>query len=136
MNAISKPDIRPENPRFSSGPCTKPPGWSLDQLGGAFVGRSHRHATGKAKLKDVITRTRDVLQIPDSHIIAIVPGGDTGAIEMAMWSMLGARGVDMLAWDNFGATWAADATGHLKLGDVRVLEIVQRPAGRLGAGSG
>ncbi len=122
MNAISKPDIRPENPRFSSGPCTKPPGWSLDQLGDAFLGRSHRSAIGKAKLKDVITRTRASLGIPDTHIIGLVPGGDTGAIEMAMWSMLGARGVDMLAWENFGATWAADVKNQLKLDDVRVLD--------------
>ena len=122
MNAIPKPDIRPANPRFSSGPCTKPPGWSLDKLKDAFVGRSHRHATGKARLKDVISRTRDVLEIPESYHIAIVPGSDTGAMEMALWSMLGARGVDMLAWESFGATWAADATAHLKLDDVRVLD--------------
>ncbi len=122
MNAIPKPGVRPANPRFSSGPCAKPPGWSLDALEDAFVGRSHRHATGKARLKDVITRTRDVLGIPESYHIAIVPGSDTGAMEMALWSMLGARGVDMLAWESFGATWAADATGHLKLDDVRVLD--------------
>lgn len=122
MNVLTKPDIRPANPRFSSGPCTKIPGWSLDQLSDAFLGRSHRHAIGKARLKEVITRTRDILGIPDTHIIGIVPGGDTGAIEMAMWSMLGARGADMLAWDNFGSTWAVDATKHLKLDDVRVLE--------------
>ena len=122
MNALTKPDTRPANPLFSSGPCTKIPGWSVDQLKDAFLGRSHRHATGKAKLKDVITRTRAILGIPDSHLIGIVPGGNTGAIEMAMWSMLGARGVDMLAWENFGATWAADVTGQLKLVDVRVID--------------
>jgi len=122
VNALTKPDTRPANPLFSSGPCTKIPGWSLDQLKDAFLGRSHRHATGKAKLQDVITRTRAILGIPDSHLIGIVPGGDTGAIEMAMWSMLGARGVDMLAWENFGATWAADVTGQLKLVDVRVID--------------
>ncbi len=122
MNAIPKPDVRPANPRFSSGPCAKPPGWSLDNLKDAFVGRSHRHATGKARLKEVHTRTRDVLGIPDGHHIAIVPGSDTGAMEMALWSMLGARGVDMLAWESFGATWAADATDHLKLDDVRVMD--------------
>jgi len=94
----------------------------VDQLKDAFLGRSHRHATGKAKLKGVITRTRAILGIPDSHLIGIVPGGNTGAIEMAMWSMLGARGVDMLAWENFGATWAADVTGQLKLVDVRVID--------------
>ncbi|MDA1089719.1 MAG: phosphoserine transaminase [Proteobacteria bacterium] len=122
MNTPQKPDIRPENPCFSSGPCAKIPGWSLDQLSGAFVGRSHRHAIGKAKLKDVITRTRAVLGIPDTHLIGIVPGSDTGAMEMALWSMLGARGVDMLAWESFGATWATDVTKQLKLDDVRVLD--------------
>jgi len=122
MNTPQKPDIRPENPRFSSGPCTKIPGWSLDQLSDVFAGRSHRSAIGKAKLKEIITRTRDVLEIPDSHLIGIVPGGDTGAMEMALWSMLGARGVDMLAWENFGATWAIDATDQLKLDDIRVLD--------------
>ncbi|MEE8352200.1 MAG: phosphoserine aminotransferase, partial [Rhodospirillales bacterium] len=110
MNELSKPDTRPANPRFSSGPCTKPPGWSLDNLSDAFVGRSHRHKDGKARLEEVITRTRGVLEIPDTHQIAIVPGSDTGAMEMALWSMLGARGVDMLAWESFGATWAADVS--------------------------
>lgn len=133
MNAIPKPDIRPANPRFSSGPCTKPPGWSLDQLEHAFVGRSHRHATGKARLKDVIARTRDVLGIPESYHIAIVPGSDTGAMEMALWSMLGARGVDMLAWESFGAIWAADVTAQLKLDDVRVLEAAYGDLPDLGA---
>ena len=122
MNTPQKPDIRPANPRFSSGPCTKPPGWSLDCLKDAFVGRSHRHKTGKEKLKEVITRTRDVLGIPDGHHIAIVPGSDTGAMEMALWSMMGARGVDLLAWDSFGVTWAADVTDHLKLDDTRILK--------------
>ena len=115
MNALTKPDTRPANPHFSSGPCTKIPGWSLDHLKDAFVGRSHRHAIGKAKLKDVITRTRAVLGIPDSHIIGIVPGGDTGAIEMAMWSMLGQRPVEMLAWESFGAGWVTDVVKQLKL---------------------
>ena len=133
MNAIPKPDVRPANPRFSSGPCTKPPGWSLDQLEHAFVGRSHRHATGKARLKDVITRTRDVLGIPESYHIAIVPGSDTGAMEMALWSMLGARGVDMLAWESFGAIWAADVTAQLRLDDVRVLEAPYGDLPDLGA---
>lgn len=122
MNTAPKPDIRPANPRFSSGPCTKPPGWSLDDLKDAFVGRSHRHKTGKEKLKEVITRTRDVLGIPSSHHIAIVPGSDTGAMEMALWSMLGPRSVDLLEWDSFGATWAADVTGQLNLDGARVLK--------------
>ena len=122
MNTPQKPDIRPANPRFSSGPCTKPPGWSLGDLKDAFIGRSHRHATGKEKLKEVISRTRDVLGIPAGHHIAIVPGSDTGAMEMALWSLLGARGADLLAWDSFGATWAADVTGHLMIDNARVLE--------------
>lgn len=122
MNTPQKPDTRPANPRFSSGPCTKPPGWSLNDLKDAFVGRSHRHATGKEKLKEVLTRTRDILGIPDGHHIAIVPGSDTGAMEMALWSMLGTRGVDLLAWDNFGATWATDAAKHLKIDGARVIE--------------
>ncbi len=122
MNTPQKPDLRPGNPRFSSGPCTKPPGWSLDSLKDAFIGRSHRHKTGKERLKEVITSTRDVLGIPDTHHIAIVPGSDTGAMEMALWSLLGSRGVDLLSWDNFGATWAADVTGHLKIDGARVIE--------------
>ncbi len=122
MNELSKPDIRPANPRFSSGPCAKRPGWSAAGLEAAFVGRSHRHKDGKARLKEVIQRTRAVLDIPESHLIAIVPGSDTGAMEMAMWSLLGARGVDVLNWENFGATWAKDVTGQLRLEGARVLE--------------
>ena len=122
MNGLSKPDIRPANPRFSSGPCAKRPGWSAAGLEAAFVGRSHRHKDGKARLKEVIQRTRAVLDIPESHLIAIVPGSDTGAMEMAMWSLLGARGVDVLNWENFGATWAKDVTGQLRLEGARVLE--------------
>ncbi len=128
MNTPQKPDIRPANPRFSSGPCTKPPGWSLDSLEDAFVGRSHRHKIGKERLKELITRTRDVLGIPAGYHIAIVPGSDTGAMEMALWSMMGVRGVDLLAWDSFGATWAADVTDHLKIKDTR---IIQAPYGEL-----
>ncbi len=122
MNELSKPDIRPANPRFSSGPCTKRPGWSAAGLEAAFVGRSHRHKDGKARLKEVIQRTRAVLGIPESHLIGIVPGSDTGAMEMAMWSLLGARGVDVLNWENFGATWAKDVTDQLRLEGARVLE--------------
>ena len=122
MNANPKPDVRPANPRFSSGPCAKRPGWSVSGLGDAFVGRSHRHAIGKARLREVIDRTRTQLSIPDGHLIGIVPGSETGAMEMALWSLLGARGVDMLSWENFGDTWAKDVRDHLKLDDVRVLE--------------
>ena len=122
MNALSKPDIRPANPRFSSGPCTKRPGWSAAALEDAFVGRSHRHKEGKARLKEVMDRTRAVLQIPESHLLGLVPGSDTGAMEMALWSLLGVRGVDVLNWEHFGATWADDVTGHLRLNDARVIE--------------
>ena len=122
LNLPKKPTIRPNNPRFSSGPCAKYPNWSPYDLQDSFLGRSHRHVTGKQKLKEVITRTRDILQIPESHQIAIVPGSDTGAMEMAMWSMLGKRGIDLLAWDSFGFTWANDVTDHLKIQDSRIID--------------
>ena len=98
----AKPDVRPANPNFSSGPCSKRPGWSLDQLSGAPLGRSHRAKPGKAKLAEAIELTRKVLKVPDGYRIGIVPASDTGAVEMALWSLLGARGVDMLAWESFG----------------------------------
>ncbi len=122
MNELSRPDMRPANPRFSSGPCAKRPGWSLAALEDAFIGRSHRHEDGKARLMEVMHRTRSVLGIPDHYHVAIVPGSDTGAMEMAMWSLLGVRGVDLLKWENFGATWANDVQNQLKIDDVRVLE--------------
>ena len=115
MTQPEKPATRPENPRFSSGPCTKRPGWSLDALGDACLGRSHRSAPGKAKLKSVIEKTRDILGIPDNYKIGIVPASDTGAVEMALWSLLGARGVEVLAWESFGKGWATDITKQLKL---------------------
>ena len=110
-----KPDTRPQNPRFSSGPCAKPPMWSLDALNDAPLGRSHRAAIGKDKLKTAIESTREVLGIPAEYKIGIVPASDTGAVEMAMWSMLGARGVTMLSWESFGAGWVTDVTKQLKL---------------------
>ncbi len=113
-----RPDIRPANPHFSSGPCTKPKGWSLDHLSDAALGRSHRAAIGKAKLKDAIETTREVLGIPADYRIGIVPASDTGAVEMALWSLLGARGVDMLAWESFGAGWVSDVTKQLQLENV------------------
>jgi phosphoserine aminotransferase len=109
------PAARPANPNFSSGPCSKRPGWSLEALKGAALGRSHRSALGKAKLKQAIDLTREVLKVPASHRIAIVPGSDTGAVEMAMWSLLGARGVEVLAWESFGAIWVTDAVKQLRL---------------------
>ena len=116
-----KPTVKPQDPHFSSGPCKKRPGWSPDALAGAFLGRSHRAAGGKAKLAEVIDRSRQVLGVPDGYRVAIVPASDTGAVEMALWSLLGARGADMLAWEAFGKAWATDVTQQLKLDDVRVL---------------
>ncbi|SMH48069.1 phosphoserine transaminase [Azospirillum agricola] len=116
-----KPSRRPSTPLFSSGPCAKRPGWTLDALDGALLGRSHRSKPGKAKLKEVIDLTRAVLAIPGDYRIGIVPASDTGAVEMALWSMLGARGVDMLAWESFGKEWVTDVVKQLKLPDVRTM---------------
>ncbi len=115
-----KPDARPKNPNFSSGPCAKRPGWSPAVLGDAFVGRSHRSAAGTARLADVIDRTRALLGVPEDYRVGIVPASDTGAMEMALWSLLGARGVDVLSWESFGETWATDVLDQLKIDDVRV----------------
>ncbi|MSP51546.1 MAG: phosphoserine transaminase [Alphaproteobacteria bacterium] len=114
-----KPNVRPKNPHFSSGPCAKRPGWSLDALADACLSRSHRSKAGKAKLIEVRDRSRKLLGLPDGYVIGIVPGSDTGALEMAMWSLLGERGVDVLAWENFGLGWLIDAVKHLKLKDLR-----------------
>ncbi len=116
-----RPSVRPRDPRFSSGPCAKRPGWTPAALDDGFLGRSHRAPGGKAKLAEVIARSRDLLGMPADTRLGIVPASDTGAMELALWSLLGARGVDMLAWESFGRTWAADAADHLKLGDLRVL---------------
>mgnify|MGYP001205295349 FL=1 len=113
--ATPTPAARPANPRFSSGPCAKPPGYSLDLLADAPLGRSHRAAVGKAKLKRAIEMTREVLGVPADYRIGIVPASDTGAVEMAMWSLLGARPVEMLAWESFGEGWVTDAVKQLKL---------------------
>ena len=113
------PASRPVNPRFSSGPCAKPPVFTLESLSDAPLGRSHRAAVGKAKLSAAIERTRDILGIPADYLIAIVPASDTGAVEMAMWNLLGARPVEMLAWESFGAGWVTDVVKQLKL-DARV----------------
>ncbi len=116
------PALRPRNPCFSSGPCAKRPGWSPEALEGAFLGRSHRAKAGKAKLAEVIARSRDLLGLPADYRLAIVPASDTGAVELALWALLGPREVDMLAWESFGKTWVTDAVKQLKLPDVRVLE--------------
>ncbi len=122
MTDIVKPDLRPGNTHFSSGPCSKRPGWSLDALSDAPLGRSHRAKVGKAKLKQAIDLTREILNVPADYRIGIVPASDTGAVEMALWSLLGERGVDMLAWESFGAGWVTDVVKQLKLKDVRKLE--------------
>jgi phosphoserine aminotransferase len=121
-SSTTKPSTRPRVPHFSSGPCAKRPGWSLRALEDALVGRSHRSRAGTARLKHAIDLTRDVLQVPTDFRIAIVPASDTGAVEMALWSLLGPRGVDVLAWESFGEGWVTDVTQQLKLKDVRVLK--------------
>ncbi|TLP43036.1 MULTISPECIES: phosphoserine transaminase [Cohaesibacter] len=122
MTDMTKPAQQPNNPLFSSGPCSKRPGWSLDGLTDAPLGRSHRAKIGKAKLQEAIDLTREVLNVPADYRIGIVPASDTGAVEMALWSLLGARGADILVWESFGAGWATDVTKQLKLDDVRVLK--------------
>jgi len=116
------PSVRPRVPHFSSGPCAKRPGWSLQALTDAALGRSHRAKLGKAKLKRAIDLTREVLEVPADHRIGIVPASDTGAVEMALWSLLGARPVTMLAWESFGEGWVTDVQKELKLKDVMLLK--------------
>jgi phosphoserine aminotransferase len=122
MTTATKPAQRPGDIRFSSGPCAKRPGWSLENLGNAFLGRSHRAKEGKARLKLAIDKTKALLGLPPGYVCAIVPASDTGAFEMAMWTMLGARGVDALAWESFGKGWVTDTAKQLKLKDLRVIE--------------
>ncbi len=117
-----KPTVLPQRPFFSSGPCAKRPGWSLQALQHAVVGRSHRAKAGKSKLEQVIERSKTLLGIPGEYVLAIVPASDTGAVEMALWSMLGERGVDVLAWESFSSGWASDCKSQLKLADLRVLK--------------
>ena len=119
----AKPGVKPLRPEFSSGPCAKRPGWTAETaLKNAALGRSHRSRPGKAKLKFAIDKTRELLGVPDGYRIGIVPASDTGAVEMALWSLLGARGVDMLAWESFGKGWVSDVVKQLKLDDVRLFE--------------
>ena len=122
MTQISKPGIRPDNANFSSGPCAKRPGWSFEALAGTPVGRSHRAKIGKTRLSDAIELTREILEVPADYRIGIVPASDTGAVEMALWSLLGERGVDMVAWESFGSGWVTDVVKQLKLPDVRTFE--------------
>ncbi len=116
-----KPALRPANPYFSSGPCAKRPGYTLEALSGAFLGRSHRAAAPKARLNEIIQRSAALLGMPADWRLGIVPASDTGAVEMALWSLLGPRPVDVLAWENFGKTWASDITQHLKLANTRAM---------------
>jgi phosphoserine aminotransferase len=116
------PAVKPANPNFSSGPCAKRPGWTVDVLANALVGRSHRSKPGKARIQRAIDLTRELLEVPADYLIGIVPASDTGAVEMALWSMLGARGIDMLAWESFGEGWVTDVSKQLKLEDVRILK--------------
>ena len=126
MNVV-KPHVRPARPFFSSGPCAKPPGWAPEHLALGSLGRSHRSKLGKARLVHALELTRRVLRVPDSHRIGIVPGSDTGAVEMALWSMLGARPVTLLAWESFGEGWVTDVVKQLKLD----AKVVKAPYGEL-----
>ncbi len=123
-----KPTQKPLNPRFSSGPCAKRPGYSIANLDPALLGRSHRSTAGKARLKEAIDKTKEILGLPDDYLLGIVPGSDTGAFEMAMWNLLGARAVDVVYFESFGKTWADDITGQLKLDNVN---IYKAPYGEL-----
>ena len=105
---VTPPDVRPNNTHFSSGPCSKRPDWTLEALSDAPLGRSHRAKIGKTKLKQAIDLTREILEVPADYRIGIVPASDTGAVEMALWSLLGPRGVDMVAWESFGSGWVSD----------------------------
>src|SRR5438067_7638021 len=118
----AKPQVRPAAPHFSSGPCAKRPGWSLSALADAIVGRSHRSKAGKAKLKRAIDLTREVLEVPPDYRIAIVPASDTGAVEIGLWSLLGARPVTMVAWESFGEGWVSDVVKELKLKDITLIK--------------
>ncbi|MDZ4372286.1 MAG: phosphoserine transaminase [Phenylobacterium sp.] len=126
-NAGPKPALRPARPEFSSGPCAKRPGWAPENLSNAVLGRSHRSKLGKARLKEAIDRTRTVLQVPDDYLIGIVAGSDTGAVEMALWSMLGPKPVQLLAFESFGKDWVTDVTKQLKI----PAEVLDAPYGEL-----
>ena len=123
----AKPAMRPARPEFSSGPCAKRPGWSPENLASAVLGRSHRSKVGKARLKEAIDRTREVLEVPEDYLVGIVPGSDTGAVEMAMWSMLGPKPVQLLAFESFGKDWVTDVVKQLKLD----AEVLDAPYGKL-----
>jgi phosphoserine aminotransferase len=119
---LTAPAVKPANPNFSSGPCAKRPGWTVEALSNALVGRSHRAKPAKARIEKAINLTRELLEVPADYLIGIVPASDTGAVEMFLWSALGARGVDMLAWESFGEGWVTDVVKQLKLDNVRTLK--------------
>ncbi len=121
---MDKPSIKPSYPYFSSGPCAKPPGWSLNNLKNGAFSRSHRSEISKSKLKEVIDKSRKLLEIPDDYLIGIVPGSDTGAVEMAMWSMLGPRDVEVYSWENFGRDWTIDVLEQLPLKSFKILALI------------
>jgi phosphoserine aminotransferase len=125
---LSPPTVKPKTPHFSSGPCTKRPGWSVTNLTNACVGRSHRSEAGKARLSEIIELSKKILGVPENYRLGIVPASDTGAVEMAMWSLLGKLPLDILAWESFGQEWVTDVTSELKLSDVR---LMQAPYGEL-----
>jgi Phosphoserine aminotransferase len=127
VTTLPKPAMRPARPEFSSGPCAKRPGWAPENLSNAVLGRSHRSKIGKARLKEAIDRTREVLEVPEDYLIGIVPGSDTGAVEMALWSLLGPRPVQLLAFESFGKDWVTDVTKQLKLD----AEVLSAPYGQL-----
>ena len=127
MNTLPKPAMRPARPEFSSGPCAKRPGWTPENLANAVLGRSHRSKLGKARLKEAIDRTRQVLEAPDDYLVGIVAGSDTGAVEMALWSMLGPRPVQLMAFESFGKDWVTDVVKQLKL----PAEVLDAPYGKL-----
>ena len=120
---MEKPIIKPENPNFSSGPCAKRPGWKIENLKNANTGRSHRSGEAKSKLKLVIDKSKQLLNLPDNYVVGIMPGSDTGALEASLWSLLGLRGVDILAWENFGKDWVQDVVKQLKLSDLNVHDV-------------
>ena len=121
MAETAKPARRPANPNYSSGPCAKHPGWSLDSLKGTPFGRSHRSGVGKAKLKQAIDLSREILGVPRDYRIGIVPASDTGAVEMAMWTLLGPRPLDVVYWESFSEGWAVDANTQLKMPGTRII---------------
>ena len=127
MTTLAKPAMRPARPEFSSGPCAKRPGWTPENLRNAVLGRSHRSKLGKGRLKDAIDRTRAVLEVPDDYLVGIVAGSDTGAVEMALWSMLGPKPVQLLAFESFGKDWVTDVVKQLKL----PAEVLEAPYGQL-----